>query len=305
MERTLGRGINFGGALDGERGSAGVALGERHLDTLRETGFTTVRLPVRWSAHLAPDPPYTIDRAFLERVDGLVSAGLRRGLQVVLTVHHFAAICADPDRHAVRLLAIWSQLAERYAGTDRRLHFELLNEPSGAMTDRHWNRLLADALAVVRAVDPERPVIAGPVRWNIVDALPGLELPADEHLTATVHYYSPFRFTHQGAGWLEGADAWRGTAWGSQAELDRVSADLERAASWAAERGRPLFLGEFGTHDVAQMDDRARWTAHVRREAERLGMSWSYWDFATDFGAFDLTRDAWRPSLADALLGTG
>ena len=26
----------------------------------------------------------------------------------------------------------------------------------------------------------------------------------------------------------------------------------------------------------------------MRSEADRLGMSWAYWDFATDFGAFDL-----------------
>ena len=297
MDGGLGRGISFGGALDGERGSAGAPLAERHLDIVRAAGFTTVRLPVRWSAHIEPAPPHAIDPAFLERVDRLVTAALERELGVVLDVHHFAEICADPDRHTIRLLAIWSQLAERYAGTSPGLHFELLNEPSGAITAEHWNRLLADALGVVRAADPDRPVIAGPVRWNIAAALPALELPDDDRLTVTVHYYSPFRFTHQGAGWLEGAEDWRGTAWGTPADRDRVRADLEGAADWARDRGRPLFLGEFGTHDVARMEDRARWTAHVREEAERLGMSWSYWDFATDFGAFDLARDAWRAPL--------
>jgi endoglucanase len=62
----------------------------------------------------------------------------------------------------------------------------------------------------VRASNPERTVIAGPARWNIVDALPELRLPDDDRLTVTVHYYSPFRFTHQGADWLEGAAGWRG-----------------------------------------------------------------------------------------------
>ena len=32
-------------------------------------------------------------------------------------------------------------------------------------------------------------------------------------------------------------------------------------------------------------------------------MSWAYWDLATDFGAFDVSRDAWRAPLRDALLG--
>jgi endoglucanase len=41
----------------------------------------------------------------------------------------------------------------------------------------------------------------------------------------------------------------------------------------------------------------------VRSEAERLGVRWSYWDFATDFGAFDVDRYAWRAPLKEALLG--
>jgi endoglucanase len=52
------------------------------------------------------------------------------------------------------------------------------------------------------------------------------------------------------------------------------------------------------------MADRADWTALVRAEAERLGMSWAYWDFATDFGAFDAGRHAWREPLERALLGS-
>jgi endoglucanase len=44
-------------------------------------------------------------------------------------------------------------------------------------------------------------------------------------------------------------------------------------------------------------------TAAVREEAERLGASWAYWDFATDFGACDLHADAWREPLRRALLG--
>jgi aryl-phospho-beta-D-glucosidase BglC (GH1 family) len=48
-----------------------------------------------------------------------------------------------------------------------------------------------------------------------------------------------------------------------------------------------------------------KWSAHasVRLEAERLGLSWCYWDFGTDFGAFDPRRNAWREPVRDALLG--
>jgi endoglucanase len=66
---------------------------------------------------------------------------------------------------------------------------------------------------------------------------------------------------------------------------------------------RPLFIGEFGSYEQAGMAARRQWTRFVRLEAERLGLSWCYWDFGTDFGAFDPGRNAWREPLRDALLG--
>jgi endoglucanase len=297
------RGINFAGALDTGRRDDGGRLREHHYDVVRQAGFGIVRLPVSWSAHLGERPPYGLDQVFLDRVERAVERAVRRDLDVVLTVHHYDALCRDPHGQAPRFLALWHQIAGRFAGASPRLWFELLNEPHDPMTAEHWNALLADSLAVVRAAHPERTVIAGPVRWNTVDALAGLRLPADDHLTVTVHYYSPFRFTHQGASWIEGAEGWVGTPWGSATEQSRVRADLERAAAWAAGHGHSLFLGEFGAIAAAAMADRARWTARVRAEAERLGMAWAYWDYATDFGAYDTARDAWRRPLEQALLG--
>ncbi|MGW5354454.1 glycoside hydrolase family 5 protein [Streptomyces sp. NPDC004031] len=125
----------------------------------------------------------------------------------------------------------------------------------------------------------------------------------DVHLLACVHYYAPFGFTHQGAGWVRGADRWLGRTWGSAADEDAVRSDLGRAAAWGREHGLPLLVGEFGAFSAAPMDSRERWTAFVRAEAERLGMSWAYWEFGTDFGAFDPVRGAWREPLRRALLG--
>ena len=303
---ALGRGISLGGVLDGDGPGAGGWLRDAHLDAIRAAGFHTVRLPVKWSAHQDVAPPYAVDPAFFDRVDRVVEAALARGLGVVLDVHHHDALSdRDDPRDETQFLALWAQITAQYASVGAELWFELLNEPHGRMGAARWNRLLAEALAVVRATSPARPVIVGPVRWNTRDALPTLDPPRDPHLAVGVHYYSPFRFTHQGAGWLEGADAWVGTTWGTAADRARVRGDLERAAEWAAARGLPLFLGEFGVTGVAGMAGRAAWTALVRAEAGRLGVAWAYWDFATDFGAYDVAGGAWREPLRAALLGDG
>jgi endoglucanase len=254
---------------------------------VRDAGFDLVRLPVRW--------PAEVGGRFMARVEGAVDAALERDLAVVLDVHHF-------DGSAEDLLSLWARIAGHFAGADERLAFELLNEPHGALSGERWNALLAQALAVVRETHPDRTVIAGPARRNTIAGLDALELPDDEHLVVTIHYYLPFEFTHQGADWLEGAADWLGTTWGEEAERARVRSDLAGAAEWARSRGHELFLGEFGVLDTADPRDRVEWTELVRGEAEGLGLAWAYWDFSTGFGAYDRDAGAWHAPLRDALL---
>jgi endoglucanase len=304
LSRRLGRGISFGNALDAIReGDAGFRLRARYFAEVRDAGFDTVRLPVKWSAHADESPPYTISPALFERVDWAIGEALSRDLNIVLNVHHYHELNDAPRGQQPRFLALWRQIAARYASVPGRLCFELLNEPCAAMTAEAWNELIPLALAVIRERDPARAVIVGPARMNDIAALPDLELPDDDRLVVGVHYYAPLEFTHQGAAWMAGADQWLGTTWGDDADRRAVRDDLARAASWAAGHGRPLFIGEFGSYQQASLEARRQWTKYVRLEAERLGMSWCYWDFGTDFGVFDPGRNTWREPLRDALLG--
>jgi endoglucanase len=280
-----------------------LEIQERYLAEVRQAGFDFVRLPVRWSAYADTSDPYRIEERFFERVRRAIEDAGRFDLTVVLNVHHYHELQREPNVHAERFVAIWHQIAARYADRSRRLLFELLNEPGDSLTAPIWNELLAKALAAVRESSPDRTVIVGP-SMNDIGALPVLQLPRDNGLRATIHYYAPFPFTHQGAPWLPDADRWLGTQWGNDDDRAAVSRDLEQAADWARERGVPLVIGEFGVCERADPDSRQRWTAFVRREAERLGLGWCYWDFGTDFGAYDLRRGAWRKPIRDALLAT-
>ncbi len=248
---------------------------------IRGAGFDTVRLPVRWSAHADHAPPFYLDEGFAAQVDDVVDSALARDLTVVVDVHHYDEVCSAPALHADRLVGLWERIATRYADRGDRLWLELLNEPSGALEAAGWNSLLRRVLAALRAVDPRRTVVVGPVRHNSIDALDALDLPDDSSLVATVHYYSPMRFTHQGAAWIDGADQWPARTWGEEADRSAVTADLERAAAWAAVHRRPLLVGEFGTYERAGLASRVRWTTHVRSELERLGIDWCCWDLGT------------------------
>ena len=296
------RGINVGNALDGGDGEV-RPVGVDTIELIRRAGFDTVRIPVRWSAHAEPRPPFTIEPSFFELADMAIATALGADLDVVVDVHHYKDLNADPAGERPRFLALWAQIATRYADQSDRLSFELLNEPTAELTPRQWNELLPHALAVVRQTNLRRRVLIGSASMNALDALPELRLPADDHLVVTIHYYSPMSFTHQGAPWHPGADRWIGTRWDRERDAAAVHADLAALAAWADRNGVSAFVGEFGTYELADMADRVAWTATVRSELERLGIGWCYWDLDTDFGVYDPARGAWREPLRTALLG--
>jgi endoglucanase len=279
-------------------------LQEEYFQLIKEAGFDSVRIPIRWSAHAMTKEPYTITLSFFERVDWAINQALSQGLLVVINVHHYEELIRDPAGHRARFLALWKQIAEHYQDYPAELLFEILNEPNGPLTATVWNELLRDALQIIRVSNPNRNVIVGPAEWNGINALYSLELPAeDRHLIVTVHYYNPFQFTHQGAEWVAGSAPWLGTTWqGTDSEKRAVERDFDLAAAWAKKNGRPLYLGEFGSYSKADMDSRARWTSFVARQAEARGMSWAYWEFCAGFGVYDRARRDWNKPLLEALI---
>lgn len=303
--RVLGRGINLGNALEAPReGSWGVTLQASYFEAIKEAGFDSVRIPIRWSAHAMTEPPYEINPVFFKRVDWAIEQALSRKLAAVINVHHYDEMDRDPVRNLPRLLALWKQIALRYRDWPDNLFFELFNEPHDGLNDERWQDTFPQLMRAIRESNPNRMLIVGPAWWNSLDHLSKLHLPEhDRRVIVTFHYYQPFKFTHQGAGWVKDSSAWRGTKWtGTVQEREDLRKDFEKAAAWARENRRPLYVGEFGAYQDADMESRALWTGAVAREADRLGFSWSYWEFCYLFGAYDPVQRSWRQPLLRALL---
>jgi endoglucanase len=117
-----------------------------------------------------------------------------------------------------------------------------------------------------------------------------------------VHYYDPFPFTHQGTPWTGQKDK-TGVVWeGTEKERQAVKDDFAGVQTWAKKSNRPVYLGEFGTYEKADMASRIRWAAFVSREMEKQGWSWGVWQFANDFMLFDMKTQKWVEPLRDALI---
>ena len=120
----------------------------------------------------------------------------------------------------------------------------------------------------------------------------------------TFHYYSPFHFTHQGASWAgEQSKSWLGTTWlGTEKEKQDVISDLDKASQWSKENSLPLFMGEFGAYEKADMQSRVRWASFVRSEAEKRSISWAWWEFCAGFGVYNKDKKEWRVDLLSSII---
>lgn len=298
----LGRGVNI---LDYDplwQDRARARFQPHHFRRIAEGGFRHVRVNLQAFAHM--DAANRLAPAWLATLDDIIRQAREAGLMVILDEHDFRFCGKDAAACRVKLLAFWQQVAERYAALHDSILFEILNEPNRALTAQLWNALLAEALAVIRRSNPTRTVVIGPASSNGFRALDQLDLPQDDdHIIATVHYYNPFSFTHQGARFTTPSrENLTGIGWGSGSDRAAVEREFDVIAAWSARHKRPILLGEFGAYDRAAMADRAAWTAAVARAAEARGFAWSYWQFTGNFELFDLAGDAWVEPIHRALV---
>ncbi|MEO8562449.1 MAG: glycoside hydrolase family 5 protein [bacterium] len=311
---AIGRGVNFGNMLEAPtEGAWGLTVTDDFIDKAAAAGFTSVRLPVRWSNHASVDAPFTIDATFMTRVESVVDKLLAKGVVVVLNMHHYRQIDGDPVDAGelsaanaavdVRFVMLWDQIATRFQGRGQKLVFELYNEPHGRLNGEPWNVLAARALRVVRTTNPDRVVVIGPTRWNSAGDLPLLKMPNDANLIATVHDYDPFRFTHQGAEWISPIMP-IGVTCCSAAQVAEMSAPLDLARTWSAAKHYPVFVGEFGAYSKADDASRIDFNRKMRQAIETRGLTWSYWEFASGFGVYDPATLTFRRGLLDSLLGS-
>ena len=94
----MGLGWNLGNSFDAHNGNGNEGLSSETswgnpkvtnamIDKLVAKGFKTIRIPVTWHNHLI-DNQYTIDPQWMLRVKTVVDYCIKKGLFVILNVHH-------------------------------------------------------------------------------------------------------------------------------------------------------------------------------------------------------------------------
>jgi endoglucanase len=305
LARSINIGLDLGGPAE-----AGwtISVTAHDLERCAEAGFTAIRLVVSLAQHRSPHDAFRIETASLDRVNEVVDAATAHGLAVVVANMGDPDLMADPVGHRDRLLACTRQLADSVRHHPPSVILEPLAEPQGAL-DPLWGDYCTDLVTVVRDADPERTIVIGPRSYNNARYLRELTLLENErNLIVTFHHYWPVPFTMQGETWLGTTELgdpanWVGTTWdASPQQSAELRAGFDAVAAYGHAHQRPIFVGEFGTTNNADMASRSRWTRVNRELAEQHGFSWAYWSYGPIFAVRDLEHDHWHQALLQALI---
>jgi endoglucanase len=330
------RGVNLGNYLEVPPGQNwAVRITVEDFDHIKAEGFDHIRVPVGWHHYAGSAPDFKLSNSIFGRVDFVLTNALTRGLAVMLNIHHFDAFTSDPTGQADKFIAIWRQVAARYASLPDTVIFELLNEPKDTATTTVLNPIYAKAIAEIRQTNRRRTIALGPGRWNSVDELKNLVLPNDDdNILVTVHCYEPFYFTYQGATWagpdtkttgirfpgpppapLAPAPSLNLNKWVLDwiARYNQLPAEknpcsrlafagkMKLAHEWSAHYGRPVHVGEFGCFTKADPVSRARFYGEFRRALDEEKLGWAIWDWNAGFHYWDATTDQPAPGMREAL----
>lgn len=299
---------------------------EKDFKDLVNLGFEAIRLPISFHKFTGPAPDYKLSDNFFQILDYAVDQAEANGLYIILDNHTYFGQDEFPVQYGEeQLTRVWEQMASRYKDRSELVIYEVMNEPGGAYMEEHWYEIQTRFLQTIRAIDNTHTVIVKGV-GDGVGALGDIPVYDDSNLIYSFHLYAPHLFTHQGATWGNSPTvdlekpvpfpydkesmpampaSFNGTdykemyeKYPEQGNAEYVKSRIDSAVVFAAERGVPVFCGEFGVlRAMADNDDRCEWHKLVVDYLELSMIGWTVWDYKTDFALFETSGNIFEQDL--------
>ncbi|MEU7842728.1 cellulase family glycosylhydrolase [Micromonospora sp. NPDC049114] len=321
----MGAGWNLGNALEAningipsETAWGNPVVTQAFIDRVKAAGFKTIRIPVSYLGNIGSAPDYTINPAWLNRIQEIVDYAYGRGLYVLINIHGDGfktvtgswLICDSSNQTTIRdkYQKVWQQIATRFQSYGERLIFEAMNEEFDGQYGNPtqpcysninaYNQIFVDTVRRTGGNNTSRWLLVAGWNTNIdytagnygfvlpTDQYRSPSVPADEQrLMISVHYYDPWDFAGEENGtitqWGPAAtNPARKSTWGQQ---DHMDAQLKKMRDTFVSRGYPVFVGEYGSVDKMSADStnnryRADYARTLVSTAKKYGAATAYWD---------------------------
>ncbi len=287
---------------------------KQDFNDIKSLGCDAIRLPVNIHEMTLGAPEYKIDPLLYFFLDQVVDWAEDLEMNLIIDNHSFnSTVNTDPYIGEI-LKPIWQQLAEHYKNRSQLIFYEIFNEPHG-INDSIWNSIQLSVINTIREVDSVHSIIIGPADWNNYKNLDLMPQYSDNNLIYTFHFYEPFLFTHQGAGWTNPPmtdlkdvpfpfsqsqmpifptslkETWVESIFNnyeSDGTEQRIKQLIDIAASFRDTRNVKLFCGEFGVYSPnSNYENRNYWHELVRKYFEEKKISWTLFEYQGKFGIFE------------------
>lgn len=286
------------------------------IDTILDSGFNVIRIPVSWTNHLAPAPEYTITESWMKRVKEVVDYAYNKGAYVILNIHHEDwnyPYYDNLDAASIQMEAVWKQIAEEFKDYDEHLIFEGQNEPRKVGTNLEWNggdaegwevvnelnKVFIDTVRSTGGSNPYRMLMIPGYAANCSVGIKHIEIPEnDNRVIISVHAYEPYDFALN----VNGRSEW---------QQDTVAIDnlMNNLKSLFLDKDIPVIIGEFGAMNKNNEPERVAWAKYYVGAAKKIGVPCIWWDNGLfegngeRFGLFDRhSYECKYPDLLAALM---
>lgn len=305
------------------------------IDTIKEAGFNTVRIPVSWHNHLQ-DEEFTISKAWMDRVQEVVDYVIDNDMYAIINIHHDInksyyypnSECLDSSTKYMN--NIWTQISERFKDYDEHLIFEGINEPRLKGEENEWwfeqgkanceeaaecinilNQVFVDVVRKSGGKNSSRYLMVPAYDAGVDPALyDSFKLPKDieeNKIIVSVHAYTPYAFALQPINEEGSTTSWKAD---NVSDQQSITTFMDGLYHKYVVKGTPVVIGEFGARDKEDnLQSRVEFATYYIAAAKARGISCIWWDnnnFAgsgENFGLLDRKTNTWAyKEIVDGLM---
>jgi endoglucanase len=142
-----------------------------------------------------------------------------KGIKLILNMHvpqggfqsnGEGAALWDVEENQKRLIALWKEIASRYANDTAIAAYDILNEPVVSKNKAQWQKLAQEIVNAIREVDVNHFILVERINGIIPNNYSNdsemnyvfIDDPVNKW-GLTFHFYSPIEYTHQYATWAD------------------------------------------------------------------------------------------------------
>jgi endoglucanase len=266
-----------------------------------------MRIPVTWTDHIGAGPAYTIDPAWMAKVQQVATWANGAGMYAIVNIHHdsdgqwilFDTGCgndgcplpaAQQTQIATEIGAVWTQIATAFQSYGNHLIFECFNEPHGsdngygggdAAARALLNTYLVSCMNAIRGTGGNNAtryvMVQGEGAAAVQVSIQAVVVPNnDPNVLFSVHDYFPYSFCGGGGS----------TTWGSASDYSDMSGALQQIPTWLPPT-EGIVMGEWGSVQGDDLTSRAKHAAAFVQDSVVAGMAPVVWDDGGNYVLLD------------------